>query len=431
MAIQGMRRVFSRTLVSLRKKVPEREVEHVPLDNALERILGASKQFYPKSEKMREKIRQAYNVAKEAHAGQKRADGQEYIVHPASVALTVAMLGGSANLVCAALLHDVPEDCFEKNPPKYSFAGIREKFGQRVAALVAKQTKPHFQWTDKESGEGKWVYAHEKGFGNGDFFHERVERECEGKNGAERMEIERRLREERAKLLYDPLHNSADVEAIIGKLADNLHNIYTLGAFDPGKPEDFEKMERTISTSFRHNLPIARVLSKWFYDYYRQQLGGFERRRGWRRLRSNVYLYRLQRPRLIGVVTARFGTNEFWRQLNPAQEKGAFRVYKNKFEIPIKYRLSKTIELLKEKGIETGYLPGDSKLPKALQKTFLLTILGENKQGSGGVQKKLNELRKSHFEKTPEGCKQFLVKKGADAPLPLVYDPKVKNPAHL
>lgn len=57
------------------------------------------------------RIREAYEFARVAQAGQKRKSGEPYLIHPTAVALIVAeelMLG--ANPVIAAFLHDVVED---------------------------------------------------------------------------------------------------------------------------------------------------------------------------------------------------------------------------------------------------------------------------------------------------------------------------------
>ena len=56
-------------------------------------------------------IARARYFAAKAHAGQKRKyTGEPYIVHPIAVSDRVRMAGGNANMVAAALLHDVLED---------------------------------------------------------------------------------------------------------------------------------------------------------------------------------------------------------------------------------------------------------------------------------------------------------------------------------
>jgi guanosine-3',5'-bis(diphosphate) 3'-pyrophosphohydrolase len=77
-------------------------------------------------------ILDAISLAKAAHLGQYRRDSdEEYIVHPARVAMRVALLRyTTAEMICAAWLHDVVEDT------SVSLEAIRERFGDKVASLV-------------------------------------------------------------------------------------------------------------------------------------------------------------------------------------------------------------------------------------------------------------------------------------------------------
>lgn len=57
-------------------------------------------------------IETAFEFASNAHQGQVRKyTGEPYINHPVEVAHIVASAGGTHQMVCAALLHDVIEDC--------------------------------------------------------------------------------------------------------------------------------------------------------------------------------------------------------------------------------------------------------------------------------------------------------------------------------
>ena len=88
------------------------------------------------SETDKERIRAAYELAREAHSSQKRKTGEPYIIHPIAVATIVAKdfeLG--VNPIIAAFLHDVVEDT------RYSIDDIKEKFGSDVAFLVGTVTK--------------------------------------------------------------------------------------------------------------------------------------------------------------------------------------------------------------------------------------------------------------------------------------------------
>ena len=57
-----------------------------------------------------EQIRRAYEFAREAHKGQKRISGEEFIEHPLETAKILAKLRLDDNSIIAALLHDVVED---------------------------------------------------------------------------------------------------------------------------------------------------------------------------------------------------------------------------------------------------------------------------------------------------------------------------------
>ena len=85
----------------------------------------------------KDKIMRAYDFAKELHEGQFRASGEEYISHPLAVAELVVGLVPETDAVCAALLHDVVEDCADK----VSIADIEKRFGSEVAMLVDGLTK--------------------------------------------------------------------------------------------------------------------------------------------------------------------------------------------------------------------------------------------------------------------------------------------------
>ncbi len=83
-----------------------------------------------------ERVWQAYLLAKEAHAPQRRKSGEPYILHPVAVALITAKeLQMDANTVITAFLHDVVEDT------PYTVEDIRERFGPDVAGLVNVVTK--------------------------------------------------------------------------------------------------------------------------------------------------------------------------------------------------------------------------------------------------------------------------------------------------
>ena len=133
-----------------------------------------------------ERIRAAFELAREAHSPQKRKTGEPYILHPIAVANIAAeelMLG--ANPVIACFLHDVVEDT------PYTIEDIRERFGDDVAFLVKVVTKKP---------------THD-------------------------YELSKQLDN------YRQLLNSMqyDIRAILVKLADRLHNMRTLASMKPEK----------------------------------------------------------------------------------------------------------------------------------------------------------------------------------------------------
>jgi guanosine-3',5'-bis(diphosphate) 3'-pyrophosphohydrolase len=88
------------------------------------------------------KIQRAYTFAFIAHDGQKRKDGSAYISHPVAVAKIVAELKMDPDSICAALMHDVLEDCDVQKTV------LEKNFGKDVANIVdgvSKLGKIHMQ----------------------------------------------------------------------------------------------------------------------------------------------------------------------------------------------------------------------------------------------------------------------------------------------
>ena len=133
-----------------------------------------------------ERIRDAFEFAREAHKPQRRKSGEPYIIHPVKVARIVAEeLELGVDPVIAAFLHDVVEDT------PYTIDDIRARFGDEVAFLVGVVTK-----------EKKDKYIQSKQIDN--------------------------FRQILASMQYD-------VRALLIKLADRLHNMRTLNSMRPDK----------------------------------------------------------------------------------------------------------------------------------------------------------------------------------------------------
>lgn len=82
-----------------------------------------------------ERIKKAYDLARDAHKNQRRRSGEPYIMHPVAVAKILFKLGMDNECIIGALLHDVVEDT------EYDLDYIRREFGDEVALLVDGVTK--------------------------------------------------------------------------------------------------------------------------------------------------------------------------------------------------------------------------------------------------------------------------------------------------
>jgi GTP pyrophosphokinase len=154
-------------------------------------------------------VDRAFDLAVEAHEGQKRATGEPYVTHPIASAQIVADLGIDPDAVEAALLHDVPEDT------EYSLSDIEERFGAEVAHLVDGVTKlSRFS-----------THSHEQ-------------------QQAENIR----------KML---LAMAEDIRVVLIKLADRLHNMRTLY----GLPS--EKQVRIARQTMEIYAPLAERLGIW------------------------------------------------------------------------------------------------------------------------------------------------------------------------
>jgi guanosine-3',5'-bis(diphosphate) 3'-pyrophosphohydrolase len=101
-------------------------------------------------------IVEAARTAAEAHSGQLRkgTSGAPYINHPIAVAQMVAGETGDAEVIAAALLHDVVEES------ETTVADLEAKFGARVARLVADLSDPPEMAALPRPERKRWQAAH-------------------------------------------------------------------------------------------------------------------------------------------------------------------------------------------------------------------------------------------------------------------------------
>jgi len=111
-------------------------------------VLETIQNTYSKTES--EVLTRAFYFAKEAHANQKRASGEEYFTHPCAVAQILIDLGMDCSTIAAAFLHDTIEDT------PVSEGDIKKEFGDEVLILVkgvTKLDKIEFKSQEEEQAE--------------------------------------------------------------------------------------------------------------------------------------------------------------------------------------------------------------------------------------------------------------------------------------
>jgi GTP pyrophosphokinase len=127
-----------------------------------------------------EKIMSAFEFAKKAHDGQKRASGEDYIIHPCAVAEILVDMKMDVSTIIAAFLHDVLEDT------KVPDAEMAAVFGGEIVTLVKGVTK------------------------------------------FDKLKFANKIDEEAENLRKMFLAIAEDIRVVIIKLADRLHNMRTL-----------------------------------------------------------------------------------------------------------------------------------------------------------------------------------------------------------
>lgn len=152
----------------------------------------------------------AYDYAKEAHKGQKRKSGEDYIEHPLATAIILAEMGMDQDTIIAGLLHDVPEDT------DYSLVDVEKEFGEEIAKLVGGITKL-----------GMIKYR-----------------------GMERYA-------ENLRKMF--ISMAQDIRIVMIKMADRLHNLKTLGALPKEKQKRIAQESLEIYASIAHRLGMGQL----------------------------------------------------------------------------------------------------------------------------------------------------------------------------
>lgn len=171
---------------------------------------------YIKDPKSREKIREAYELAKKKHAGVFRKSGEPYIQHPIEVAYILAELQAGPETIISGLLHDTVEDT------DLTIDEIKDQFGPDVALIVDSLTKIQ-----------RMKLSH------------RTEQDFEA--------------EDHRKIF---LGMARDVRVIIVKLADRLHNLRTLQSLKPDRQKALSRETLDVFTPIAHRLGIYKMQSE-------------------------------------------------------------------------------------------------------------------------------------------------------------------------
>src|SRR5947207_3253994 len=98
----------------------------------------------------RDLISRAFRFAADAHEGQQRRSGEEFVLHPWGAAKICAQLQLDDETIAAALLHDVVEDT------DVELEDVRAEFGEEIAKLVegvTKLTRVRFQSREQAEAE--------------------------------------------------------------------------------------------------------------------------------------------------------------------------------------------------------------------------------------------------------------------------------------
>ena len=161
-----------------------------------------------------EMITKAYLYAYEKHFGIKRLTNEDYIEHPLNVAYILTGVFADMATICAALLHDVLEDCDVKEEE------LLEKFGSEITSLVVGVTKINRL---NFSGENEAMIANHR------------------------------------KIIVGL---SEDVRVIIIKLADRLHNMRTLWILPEKRQKEKAKETLDILIPIAHRLGMNQVKSE-------------------------------------------------------------------------------------------------------------------------------------------------------------------------
>src|SRR5882762_6437819 len=156
-------------------------------------------------------VKRAYEFSQKHHAGQSRASGEPYLVHPLEVGNVLADMKMDSVSIAAGLLHDSVEDT------SVTTVEIRQEFGEQVAHIVEGVTKiSQIDFSTRE--------------------------EAQAENLRKMM-----------------LAMVDDIRVILIKLADRLHNMRTLEHLDPERQQKIARETLEIYAPIAHRLGMGKI----------------------------------------------------------------------------------------------------------------------------------------------------------------------------
>jgi guanosine-3',5'-bis(diphosphate) 3'-pyrophosphohydrolase len=158
-----------------------------------------------------ELVRRAYEFSQKNHAGQTRASGEPYLVHPLGVAQVLAEMKMDAVAISAGLLHDSVEDT------SVTIVDIRKEFGEQVAHIV------------------------------------------EGVTKISQIDFATREEQQAENLRKMMLAMVDDIRVVLIKLADRLHNMRTLEHLTPERQQKIAKETLEIYGPIAHRLGMGKI----------------------------------------------------------------------------------------------------------------------------------------------------------------------------
>lgn len=157
----------------------------------------------------------AYFYAQQAHDGQFRKSGEDYITHPLSVAGILADMKMDVETIATGLLHDSLED-----DPFTRYDILKERFGEDIAVLV------------------------------------------EGVTKIGKLKFKTKMEEQAENFRKMVMAMSKDVRVVLVKLADRLHNMRNMGPMSPSNRAKKSKETLDIFVPIANRLGLSKIKSE-------------------------------------------------------------------------------------------------------------------------------------------------------------------------